>query len=107
MSKTESGEKAFEDSLSALERIVQQLESGELPLDRALELFEQGLSMAKRCQDQLANVERRVEVLMRERNEIRIVPFEASPGPEKQNRGQPDVQASTAKLPDDDDLIPF
>jgi|SRR5262245_11386327 len=76
MQKTKAKESGFEESLSALERIVKQLESGELPLERALELFEEGVIIARRCQSQLEEVERKVEMLLRERGEIKVIPFE-------------------------------
>ena len=66
----------FETSLSTLERIVAQLESGELPLERALELFEEGVGLAGQCQSQLQEAERKVELLLRERGEIKVVPFD-------------------------------
>ena len=58
-----------------LEKIVGQLETGELPLEEALELFEQGIGLARRCQLQLEEAERKVELLLRERGEIKAVPF--------------------------------
>ena len=59
MSKPPDGAATFEEALSDLERIVSKLESGELPLEQAMELFERGLNLARRCQEQLASVERR------------------------------------------------
>ncbi len=66
----------FEETLGSLENIVAQLESGELPLERALELFEEGVSLTRNCQQQLEDAERKVELLLRERGEIKTVPFE-------------------------------
>ena len=56
--------KTFESSLEELERIVRQLEQGELPLERSLELFEQGVALSRECQDRLNQAERRIEILM-------------------------------------------
>lgn len=93
----------FEGALTALESIVKQLESGELPLEQALELFENGLGLARRCQDQLASVERRVEVLLKERGEIRLVPFEPV-----QESPKPEINRTRAETrPQQDDDIPF
>ena len=103
MQKIEDGEQTFEGALAALEKIVRQLESGELPLERALELFENGLTLARRCQDQLASVERRVEVLLRERGEMRAVPFE--PQPETSQPDAPKINRGSQPAPDDE--IPF
>jgi exodeoxyribonuclease VII small subunit len=73
-----SKERGFEESLSALEKIVGQLESGDLPLERALDLFEEGVVLARQCQSQLEEAERKVELLLRERGEIKAIPFEAA-----------------------------
>jgi exodeoxyribonuclease VII small subunit len=78
MPKAKEREIGFEESMSALEKIVAQLESGELPLERALELFEEGVGLARRCQSQLEEAERKVELLLRERGEIKAVPFETA-----------------------------
>ena len=58
--------KSFEASLDALERIVQQLEQGDLPLEKSLELFEQGIGLSRQCQDRLNQAERRIEILLRD-----------------------------------------
>src|SRR5437868_15085490 len=76
MPKPKERDQGFEASLTALEKIVAQLESGDLPLERALELFEEGVVLARRCQSQLEEAERKVELLLRERGEIKTVPFE-------------------------------
>ena len=58
-------EKSFELSLEELEQIVRQLEGGDLPLDRSLELFEQGVRLSRECQKRLDEAERKVEILLR------------------------------------------
>ena len=58
--------KTFERSLEELERIVRELEQGELPLERSLELFEQGVKLSRECQERLSQAERRIEILMRD-----------------------------------------
>ena len=78
MAKNKERDQSFESSLASLEQIVARLESGELSLERALELFEEGVGLARRCQSQLEDAERKVEMLLRERGEIRIIPFDAS-----------------------------
>jgi exodeoxyribonuclease VII small subunit len=78
MAKSKEQEQSFESSLASLERIVANLESGDLPLERALELFEEGVALARRCQNQLGDAERKVEMLLRERGELKVVPFEPS-----------------------------
>ncbi len=58
-------EKTFETSLEELEQIVRHLEAGDLPLDRSLELFEQGVRLSRECQKRLDEAERKVEILLR------------------------------------------
>jgi len=57
--------KDFEEALRALEEIVAGLEKGDLPLEKALELFEQGVEISKFCNSKLSEAERKVEILMR------------------------------------------
>ena len=76
---------SFEKALERLEAIVEKLESEELGLDASLALFEEGIGLSRVCQERLAEVERRVEIVMKEaRGEYRTVPFEeaASSGAE-------------------------
>ncbi|MBI3651909.1 MAG: exodeoxyribonuclease VII small subunit [Acidobacteria bacterium] len=57
--------KSFESSLKELEQIVEQLETGDLPLERSLELFEQGVTLSRDCQKRLDEAERKVELLLK------------------------------------------
>lgn len=72
---------SFEASLEELERIVRELEKGDLPLEQSLALFESGMQLSSQCKRQLEEAETRVEILMRKGSEIVPVPF------------NPDVQA--------------
>jgi exodeoxyribonuclease VII small subunit len=53
-------ELTFEQAYQQLERVVEQLEQGDLPLDRSLELFERGMQLAKQCESQLDQAQQRV-----------------------------------------------
>lgn len=59
-------EKKFEDAMKRLEHIVEDLESGELPLEESLKVFEEGMKLLSFCSDKLEEVEKRVEVLIKE-----------------------------------------
>ncbi len=61
-------EKTFEASLAELEKIVEQLETGDLPLEQSLKLFETGVKLSRVCRDRLSEAERRIEVLMKDGN---------------------------------------
>lgn len=56
---------SFESSLRELERIVGQLEAGDLPLEQSLELFEQGVRLSRECQRRLDEAEQKVEILIK------------------------------------------
>jgi exodeoxyribonuclease VII small subunit len=64
MKKREAQAKNFEASLMALEKIVRELEGGDLPLERSLELFEEGVRLSRECQERLNSAERRIELLL-------------------------------------------
>jgi len=66
-------ERTFEESLNELERIVKQLENGDLPLEESLKLFEEGVKLSRSCRERLTLAEKRIEVLMKDNNgDIRI-----------------------------------
>ena len=62
--KTEKKPVDLEKGLAELESIVEQLESGELPLDKSLKEFERGVRLSRECQGALKDAEQRVQVLM-------------------------------------------
>lgn len=62
----ENNSQNFETSLDELERIVRELERGDLPLEKSLELFEQGVKLSRACQERLNEAERRIEILTRD-----------------------------------------
>ena len=55
--------KDFESAITELEKIVKQLEDGDLALDKSLALFERGVELSRYCHDQLSAAERRIEML--------------------------------------------
>lgn len=55
----------FEEALARLQEIVRQLENGDLPLERSLELFEEGIGLFKRCQNELQIAEGRISKLIK------------------------------------------
>jgi exodeoxyribonuclease VII small subunit len=66
---------SFEASLQELERIVKELEKGDLPLEQSLALFETGMRLSAECKRQLEEAESRVEILMKKGSEMVAVPF--------------------------------
>jgi exodeoxyribonuclease VII small subunit len=76
MPEEQSSPPSFEASLEELERIVKELEKGELPLEQSLALFENGMRLSAECKRQLEEAETRVEMLMRKGSEVVPVPFD-------------------------------
>ncbi|CAI2061581.1 MULTISPECIES: exodeoxyribonuclease VII small subunit [Serratia] len=67
---------SFENSLSELESIVTRLESGELPLEDALNEFERGVQLARQGQQKLQQAEQRVQILLNDHNDdAALTPF--------------------------------
>ena len=66
MKKSEAQSKNFEAGLASLEKIVRELERGELPLEESLKLFEEGVRLSRQCQERLNEAERRIELLLRD-----------------------------------------
>ena len=54
----------FEKSFQNLEKIVQRLESEELPLDESLQLFEEGIKLSRFCHQRLQEVEKKIELIL-------------------------------------------
>ena len=70
-------EKKFEAALARLEEIVKELESGELPLEQSLKLFEEGIKLSRICNKRLEEAERKVEILLKDKDgTIKAEPFE-------------------------------
>jgi exodeoxyribonuclease VII small subunit len=85
MKDNDQPNRTFEASLEALEQIVRQLEKGDLPLEKSLELFEQGIRLSRECQERLNQAERRIEVLLRDNQGRPVVrAFEDSDAPPEQ-----------------------
>ncbi|HEY3738851.1 MAG TPA: exodeoxyribonuclease VII small subunit [Bryobacteraceae bacterium] len=65
---------SFEAGLDELERVVKEMESGDLPLERSLELFEKGMALSEACRKQLEEAETRVEKLLDRGNRVDVEP---------------------------------
>ncbi len=75
MPETNATPPTFEAGLQELERIVKQLEKGDLPLEESLRLFEAGMRLSADCKRQLEEAETRVEILMKRGSEVVPVPY--------------------------------
>ncbi len=72
--KPEESPVPFETSLNELEAVVRDLESGDLPLERAIQLFERGMTLSQQCRQQLEEAETRVEVLVKRGSQVLVKP---------------------------------
>ena len=61
---------SFEDSLKKLEHIVEQLESGDVDLEKSVELYENGMNLKKICEEKLKKVENQIKKIKVENNKI-------------------------------------
>ena len=65
----------FEGGLEELEKVVRELEAGDLPLEHSLELFARGTVLSESCRRQLEDAETRVEALVRKDGAWQAEPF--------------------------------
>jgi exodeoxyribonuclease VII small subunit len=66
----------FEDCLVRLDKIVQELEKGEVSLEKSLTLFEEGMKLSGACRKELEEAEGKVEILLKQNGKLQIEPFE-------------------------------
>jgi exodeoxyribonuclease VII small subunit len=67
----------FEDCLQRLEKIVQELEKGDVPLEKSLSLFEEGMQLSSACRQELEQAEGKVEILLKKNGKLQPEPFDA------------------------------
>jgi exodeoxyribonuclease VII small subunit len=68
----------FEESLQRLEMIVTELEKGDVALDRALELFDEGMKLSGSCRKELEEAEGKVEILLKRNGKLQPEGFESA-----------------------------
>jgi exodeoxyribonuclease VII small subunit len=71
----------FEECLQRLEKIVDELETGNVSLEQALKLFEEGTQLSSSCRKELEEAEGRVEILLKQNGKLQTEPYE--PGSER------------------------
>lgn len=96
--------KTFENSLSDLEKIVRQLEDGDLSLEESLKLFEDGVKLSRECQERLNQAERRIEVLLKD--EEGNPALEAIEAQDLRGQPQPKIKKRIV-FDEDEDETPF
>ena len=66
----------FEDCIQRLEKIVNELEKGDVPLEKSLTLFEEGMQLSATCRKELEEAEGKVEILLKQNGKVQAEPFE-------------------------------
>ena len=69
---------SFEECLDRLEKIVAQLEKGDVSLDQALQLFDEGMKLSTSCRKELEEAEGKVEILLKRNGKLQPEAFEAA-----------------------------
>lgn len=67
-------ELSFEEAMVELEKIVEQLEEGDVPLEKAINYYQEGMKLSKVCNDKLMNVQEKMTKIMNEQGELK--PFD-------------------------------
>lgn len=67
----------FEDCLQRLEKIVHELEQAEVPLERSLQLFEEGMQLSASCRKEIEAAEGKVEILLKQNGKLQAEAFES------------------------------
>ena len=68
--KKNNNDLSFEESIKKLEDIVEHLESGDIDLEKSVELYEQGMNLKKICEEKLKKVENKIKKIKVENNKI-------------------------------------
>jgi exodeoxyribonuclease VII small subunit len=72
----ENNELTFEEAMEQLETVVNKLEEGDVPLEEAIRMFEEGMKLSKFCHERLQNVEKQMTQVLTEDGELK--PFSVS-----------------------------
>ncbi len=66
----------FEASLTELNKLVETMEKGEIPLEESLQQFEHGIKLVRECQQALSKAEQKVQKLIAKNGDIKLEPYE-------------------------------
>jgi exodeoxyribonuclease VII small subunit len=89
MAKKEQEKKKFEEAIEELEKVVERLESGELSLEDSLAAFEEGVGLVKFCNQRLTEVEKKIELLVKDKDgklQLKVLDEAADEEPEDEER---------------------
>ncbi|WP_227938467.1 exodeoxyribonuclease VII small subunit [Alkalihalobacillus deserti] len=72
----EKEELSFEEAMAELEQVVEQLEQGDVPLEKAITMFQEGMALSKKCHEKLEQVEKQMDQILHEDGEIELLDFQ-------------------------------
>src|SRR6476620_10810083 len=79
-SKSREADLNFEGAMDRLEKIVEQMESGKLPLEDLIVRYEEGMNLVKVCQERLVSAEQKIEIIARNNaGKVTVKPFDSPP----------------------------
>ncbi len=67
---------SFEEAMGKLEEVVEKLEQGDVPLEEAITMFQEGMSLSKLCHDKLKTVEKQMDRILHENGEVELTTFQ-------------------------------
>jgi exodeoxyribonuclease VII small subunit len=79
MSRKKKSEFDFEEALTELDTLLEQMESGKLTLEESLSQFERGIQLTRQCQGLLKQAEQKVDLLIQKDGEMVLEDFESEP----------------------------
>lgn len=73
---TEKENLSFEEAMTKLEVVVEKLEQGDVPLEEAIAMFQEGMSLSKLCHEKLTTVEKQMDRILHENGEVEQTTFQ-------------------------------
>ncbi|MCK0472548.1 exodeoxyribonuclease VII small subunit [Halalkalibacter sp. APA_J-10(15)] len=73
---SEEKDKTFEEAMSELEVVVEKLEQGDVPLEEAIAMFQEGMTLSKLCHEKLEKVEKQMDQILHEDGEVEVLAFQ-------------------------------
>lgn len=76
MSEQKGEQLSFEKAMAQLEEVVEKLEQGDVPLEEAITMFQEGMQLSKFCHDKLQAVEKQMDQIVNEDGEVELTTFQ-------------------------------
>ena len=97
--KAREAELNFEGAMDRLEKIVEQMESGKLPLEDLIVRYDEGMNLVKVCQERLSKAEQKIEIIARNSAGKTIIKdFEPAPEPAAPTEGVDESESTNDEI---------